>query len=106
METAGHRRTTVDVRDLLLCDRKSTDRFPLLFCFRGHWGGLDNTLVSPRRRGWESHVRRGKHMFVLSRSVLQFVSHPDALPAVLYASALAVYMHTVLPSESQTRVIV
>ena len=64
MEAPGHKRTAVDVRNVLLCDRQSTDRIPLFFRFRDHWRRFDDTLVSPRGRGWESHVRWGKHMFV------------------------------------------
>lgn len=47
VETTGRRRTVADVRDVLLCYLQSTDRIPLLFCFRGHWWWSNDTLVSP-----------------------------------------------------------
>lgn len=74
VETAGNRRTAMDVCDILLCDRQSTDRIPLFFRLRGCWRRSHDTLVSPRRRGWEPHVRRGKHLFVLSCLIPPFLS--------------------------------
>ena len=65
MEAAGHRRTVMDVRNILLGDRQNTDRIPLLFRLRGYWWRFHDTLVSSRGRSGKPDVRWWKHMFVL-----------------------------------------
>lgn len=99
VETPGHGGAVKNVRNVLLHDRQNTDRIHLLFRLRGRRQRSDDTLVSPRRRGGEPHVRWGKHMLA-SPCLVPQISALMLRHTVLYASALAVYMHTVLPSES------